>query len=187
MLTLKTLINSIFKGRSSLSARSVLSGLDEYYRSINSKICVLACKKNAKDTTIYCQLPSDSTKGVMYDIVIWINSVDSLDLNTEFKVYSNSPSFFYNLAYVFHKNGSLLFPEKYPQGVGIEPTVKNPNQTTFFDRHIYAVIKMISDKSIGTLVDTYGHNPIPSVKSFLQKKKEIDETKIELKKLKGIS
>jgi hypothetical protein len=182
MLTLRDIISNIKKGQTAVSVRFILDGLESYYVNHQDSIALAGCKSSATYTTIFLTIPSESTKNVNYDIVLQVMTKDKMTLDTKFKVYSNSPSFAYNFSYVFNRNGSLLYPEKYPKEFReIPPKTRNPFMTAGFDKHVFSGIRYISDYKIKRIIGEMD-NRIPPIKSFQEKVREIENIQEDLRR-----
>ena len=175
MLNIGTIIANIKKGQSALKVKAILNKLEQNYQRIKSSLVITGCKKEASQTTVYLTIPSESTPGVTYDIVLELHSIDRLNVDTKFKVYTNSPSFAYNFAYVFNTNGSLLWPEKYPpEFKKLAPATRNPFMFVGFDRHVFAAIRFVSEYGLGRVIGEFD-GAIPGVKTFQEKIKQIKD------------
>lgn len=183
MFSLRSILANVKKGQSALTVRHILNALEQSYLKMQGDIAISGCQKHSEDaTTVYLTMPSESTKGVFYDIVMWLRSTKKITLDTSFKAYSNSPAFAYNFAYVFNKAGSLLFPEKYStQFKNMPPKIRNPYMSAGFDRHIFSAIRYISDYKLPRVIGQYD-GTTPSIKSFDQKIREVRDIKDELRR-----
>ena len=182
MLTLNTIISNIKKGQSALHVREILTKLEQTYQKLKSSIVVTGCKAESSKTIVFLTIPSETTAGVLYDIVLELHTTNKLALDTKFKVYSNSPAFAYNFSHVFYKNGSLLMPEKYPSEFReIPPNTRNPYFFIGFDKHVFSAIRYISEYGLSKIIEKF-NGTIPSVKSFSDKLKEIKGAREELKR-----
>lgn len=172
-MTVNKLMQSISKGQPS-TLKLVIAGLQSGYASVRGLIRFVGIKKDAASTTIFLQMPS-SKKGLHYDVVLRVESTDIFDSDTEFKVYSNSPSFVFNFVYVFNKGEELLYPQFYPSEFRmIEPKAKNPFALFGFDKSLYNGIQFIKEQGIKNLRDSYNEK-IPTVSTYEEKKNEIEE------------
>jgi hypothetical protein len=181
MLTLGVIITNIKKGQSALQVRDILSKLETGYQKMKASIIITGCKIDASVTTVFLTIPSQSTPSITYDVVLELYSTGKLDLTTKFKVYTNSPGFAYNFAYVFFKSGSLLYPEKYPKEFKeIPPTVRNPFYFIGFDKHVFSSIRYVSEYGLPKIKTDFGGR-VPSVKTFIEKLKQIKDLKEETK------
>jgi len=177
MITIRRLVQNISKGQAGVSIKYIIKGLDAQYNDIKSRIKLVHVAQDDNETGTYCYLsiPSESKQRLYYDVVFWINSNTKMNLDTEVKVYSNSPSFAYNFTYLFHKEGSLLYPELYPQSfLTMSPKVRNPYGLFGFDKHVYYGVKTISKIRLDLAPSHYNGLKAPKILSFIQKKKEID-------------
>ncbi len=176
MITIRNIISNLSKGQSAASTKYILQGLHGYYESIKNKIQVTGYDQDSNSTTIYFQIPSNDKKNY-YDVVIWMKTVDQLTLDTDIKVFSNSPVFAYNFCYTFYQDRSLLFPEKYPADFKNLPSrVRNPWQIFSFDKHIYSSVAYIRENGLKTIINLTPKKT-PIIKTFVQKKEEMDNYK----------
>ena len=181
MLNLGVIITNIKKGQSALQVRDILSKLESTYQIMKPSINITGCKINSNMITVFIQIPSQSTPSILYDVVLELYSTGKLDLETKFKVYTNSPGFAYNFAYVFFKSGSLLMPEKYPKEFKeIPPTVRNPFYFIGFDKHVFSSIRYVSEYGLSKVKEDFGGR-VPSIKTFAEKIKQIKDLKEETK------
>ena len=180
MLTISAIVANIKKGQQALKVREILAKLERSYQQLKSNIAVTGCKKEATKVTVYLTAPSSSTPGVIYDIVLELHTAKKLSVNTQFKVYTNSPAFAYSFCYVFNQQGSLLFPEKYPrQFKELSPRTRNPFLFVGFDKLVFSAIRFVSEYGLSRIVGEY--NGIePPVKSFEEKIREIKDVQDEI-------
>lgn len=183
MLSLRDIIGNIKKGQSALNVRGILAELEKNYQQLAPSIQITGSdKEGSSKSTVYMTMPSLTTSGAVYDIALWLETQEKMTLATPLKVYSNSPSFAYNFAYVFHKKGSLLFPEKYPSEFkNQQPKTRNPFQTTGFDRHVFAAIRYVSDYKLPRILGQF-EGQVPYVKTFQEKIREVGGIRDELKR-----
>jgi len=183
MLSLRDIMGNIKKGQSALNVRVIMNALEQTYQKLKGRIVITGCDTNGDSgATVYMTMPSSSVQGANYDVVIEVHTQTKMQLNTGIKVYTNSPSFGYNFAYVFHKKGSLLFPEKYPaEFKTMPPKTRNPYHSVGFDKQIFAGIRYISDYKLPSLIGEF-KGTVPSVKSFQEKMREIGGIKLELER-----
>lgn len=173
MITVRNIVQNIGKGQSALAVRVVLGELEKYYHKIKSRIQIINSGVLADGTGIHLKIPS-SDKPIFYDVVLWIKTMTRMTLDTEFKCYSNSPNFGYAFAYTFNAEGSLLFPEKYPQEfVLMPPKVRNPYGLYGFDKGVFAGVKHIGFRDIRALNEQFMDVPEQPVTSFTDKQNEI--------------
>ncbi len=181
MITLRTIISNIRKGQSAVAVRYVLKGLEEAYNELKKSIKIISLESSEGNTTIYLIVPSTKIPNLFYDVVLWLDTDSKMTLDTQFKIYSNSPSFAYNFSYVFNKADSLLMKDKYPSSfLTSPPKTRNPFETAGFDRQIFAVIRYMSDFKVSRAIKEYENKPIPRVKTFKEKSREIGDMKKEL-------
>ena len=181
MLTINLILGNIKKGQSALQVRSLINKLEQSYQKLKLGIKITGCKAETTKCLVYLTMPSESVPTVSYDIVFELHTVSRLLLDTKFKVYTNSASFAYNFAYVFHRLGSLLWPEKFPKEFReLAPKTRNPFYFIGFDKHIYSAIKYISEYGLVNLINEYD-GTIPPVKTFEEKQTQLGVTREELK------
>ena len=183
MFTIKDIVGNISKGQSALGTRLILKSLEEFYLSIKNLIEIKGCKKEDNNVTVYFNMPSKTTPGIAYDIVLKVFDVsDKVTLDTKFQIYSNSPGFGYNFVYVMYRNGSLLFPAKYPGPfIQTPPKMRNPNLFATFDKHCFAAFRFISQYELSNIVEAYD-GKIPTIKTFNDKVAEIANINDELRR-----
>lgn len=101
--------------------------------------------KGHEEYYYHFQITSEKNKDVIYDIVLKFfgegkcKSEDSLD-NYDFQIFSNSPGFVFQFAYVYNKYNLLIpeFKDHFVEGsLDIEPTKSNPLQSIGYDYTIY--------------------------------------------------
>ncbi len=173
MLTIGTLIQNISKGQSGIPTRMIFAQLDQVYAQLKPGIQILKVESVKGGTFVYMYIPSQKDPGKYYDVVFWFDSETKLTNNTKFKVYSNSPNFAFSYAYLFNKQQSLLFPEKYPRIMTSQaPKTKNPFQVTGFDKHVYAGMQFIYKQNLKALVQLSKGGKV-DVTPFEQKMKEM--------------
>jgi len=176
MITLRDIISNLSKGQSATSIRYILQAMQQNYEKIKSKIKVNGHQQDSNSSTFFFSIPSID-KPVFYDVVIWLKTKDKLLLDTEVKVYSNSPVFAYNFCFTFYQSSSLFYPEKYSNDFKIlPPRVRNPWGLHSFDKHIFAAILYIKELGINKIIEST-QNRVPQIKTFDQKKKELDTLK----------
>lgn len=174
LITVRELISNISKGQSSLGIKYILAGLDQYYDSIKNDMKITHVKPHLDGVMIFFKVPSKSKQGKYYDVVIWADTTDKVKLETKIQVYSNSPAFAYNFAYVFYQQNSLLYADKYPQDFKTVPArVRNPFGLFGFDKHVYSCLKSINKINLPRLAIKYEDGPEPDVSSFQDKRTEM--------------
>jgi len=173
MITIRQIVQNIGKGQSAVGIKAVLAELDKNYQKIKTKIAIANAGILNDGTAVHLKIPS-STPRVSYDVVLWVNSLNRMTLDTEFKCYSNSPGFAYNFAYIFNTQESLLFPEKYPEEfVMMPPKVRNPYGLYGFDKHVFAAVKFIGTRNLQDLNASYAEVEEQPVATFNEKKREL--------------
>jgi hypothetical protein len=163
-------------GQSSLQVRHILNALNAFYRLIKTKIQITYAKNELDGTIVYFKVPSEHTDKLQYDVVVWFRETNRIGLETQIKVYSNSPGFAYNFAYTLYKAQGLLFEEEFPKEfITMPPKTRNPLGTKAFDKHVYAAMKLIGSKksTLASLSNQYDRSIEPTVMSFKDKEKEI--------------
>jgi len=182
MITIRNIIKNLSTGQSSIRVKSIIKDLEQFYQSIKPKIQILHARKELDGTSIYFRIPSENEPKLIYDIVIWFNSQDEITLETEVKIYSNSPGFAFNFAYLFNSKNSLLFPSNYPDIFRSNPPkVRNPLDTISFDKHVYAALRSIIRRNLKNVLIELQETHRPIVATFEQKQTEIEKLR-ELKK-----
>ena len=165
MLSLRDVIGNVKKHQSALNVRMILNGLEQAYIKSRGDIVIIGCDKDGTSgTTVYMTMPSGRNPSKKYTIAIYVKTQTKMTLDTDIKVYANVPAFLYNFTYVFHKKGSLLFPEKYPEEFRTTPPkIRNPFGTVGFSKHVFAAIRYISDYKLPRIISEYSGRPVISV------------------------
>jgi len=185
MLSVLDILKNISKGQTALKTSSIKKDLDTFYEKVRSKIQIKHVLLDGPATQIYFKLPATDYP-LFYDVVILFNTVSRITTSTLIKVYSNSPNFAFNYCYLFFRERSLLFPDKYPSIFLTDPPkIRNPLEIKAFDKHIYACLRYVSKMNLTELSNNYQGNPEPTVKSFDEKMEEIKKTHKEMKELKA--
>lgn len=180
MLTLKTIIDNISKGQSAISTRLILQALEQNYQHIRGGIILNGVMVRNDKPTIFTLIPS-SKNGIYYDVAVQFEDNKKITLNSPFQLYSNSPGFVYNFAYVFHKHGSLLFPQHYPPEVlTMNPKVRNPFESIGFDKHCYAILRYVTETKIESFL-AQAKDHMPQVKTVKEKFKQLSDYDEELR------
>ncbi len=170
MITIRQMLSNISKGQSSIGVRYILDALNHYYDETESKIKIEHCSREHDFTRLHMSIPS-ATRNVRYDVVYLYHTTNAkITMDTEFRVYSNSPDFAYTFAYVYNELNALLYPEKYQREMIITPpNVRNPLKTKGFSKIIYATMKFSIRQNIDALLGRFANIPIPDVASFQEK------------------
>lgn len=179
------MLKNISKGQSSIPLRYLIAGLEQDFSQIRHSIRLMYIDSKDSTTVFYYKAPSSTFPSLMYDVVIEYHAskLVKADSETLFKVYCNSPSFYFRYANTFKNNGSLLFNEKYPPLVEDEAKVRNPTQVTGFDKYVYSCLRLSMTDTVENLKKKQYQNTIPNVDSFNQKRFEY----IKLQKLKKVA
>lgn len=186
MITIGQIAQNLKKGQSAIKVKYIIQGLDQYAEKMMSVIRIDYAKVEGNGTLVFYKVPSETTKtNVEYDVVIWYNSKGRINGSTGVKIYSNSPGFGYNFAYVFNKEQSLLFPSRYPTViVSRPPNVRNPYEAYTFDKHVYACMKKTTKYNLSEVVKHFEAQQPPKLKTFEQKQQEVNQLREELREQK---
>lgn len=185
MLNCKSMLKNISKGQSSIPLKYLIAGLENDFASLRHSIRLMYIDSKDSTCTFFYKAPSSTIPRLMYDVVIEFHGskLERVNSDTEFKVYCNSPSFYFRYANTFKSYNSLLYPGKYPTLVNDEAKVRNPSQVTGFDKYVYSCLRLSMMDSIEELKKTQYMNTVPSVDSFNQKRFEY----IKYQKLKKVA
>jgi hypothetical protein len=154
MFTVRDLLTSIVKSQSGVPARYIYKVLDDVYNQLKPGIKIPKAEIIDNGTLIYIKVPSEDGKNE-YDVDFWFDTQKVLMNNAKFKVYTNSPHFAYRYAFVFNKNGSLLWQKKYPSiMINTPPKASNPEGSIGFDKHVYSALKHIFKSSLYKFVQS---------------------------------
>lgn len=105
-----------------------------------------------KTVVFHFEMPSKSSKGVIYDIVLEFpyKEVDFTTakniFNFPFKVYSNCPSFVYTYAYIFNQNGLIIdwLKSRYDKKtLQTPPTNRNRLGVIFYEHSVFNAVYYI--------------------------------------------
>lgn len=186
MLNTKTMLSNISKGQSAIPLKYIVAGLEQEYNILkNTTILSYVDNSNINEKVImYYKSPSTTFPQLMYDVVFefYNKGFDKITTNTEFKVYCNSPSFYFRYANLFRRYGSLLFTNKYPSMVDVPAEIRNSAQVTGFDKYVYACLRLSMNDTIDDLIKSMKDRSAPKVSTFNEKRFEY----LKLKKLKQI-
>lgn len=137
------------------------------YQKMNSadEISFVAMAMIENSYYYHLQLPSESQQkqgnAYSYDVVIRFFTNDPSIMkedhirNYKIQFYSNSPSFIYNYAYLYHKNGFLIeemYGKTDTEYINKPPTKRNPNMNMNYDKSIYVVCRFLADRQFRWLV-----------------------------------
>jgi len=185
MLTCKTMLKNISTGQSAIPLKYLLAGLEKDFSELRSDIQLMYLEPKLMTITMYYKAPSKTVPGLKYDVVLEFhgNRLVKINADTPFKVYCNSPSFYFRYANTFKNHNSLLYVEKYPAMVEDEAKVRNPTKVSGFDKYVYSCLRLSMLDTIENLRQTqYMQNP-PEVETFNKKRFEY----LKYQKLKKIS
>ena len=122
------------------------------FKKLEGKIKVKGYLPGDKFTLIHIAIPSESRENYFYDVVIQFFT-DSEDVAKEknyenyyMKFFSNSPSFIYTYAALYHLNGYLIdiLLYKLDQAYATKlPIVRNPGMKLFYDSSIYMACRYL--------------------------------------------
>ena len=164
MITVRQIINNMSKGQSAISVRYILQGLESAYQILAPRIQILGAKKSGNKSSVFLSIPSEKNNSKFYFVAIEIESIDKLSLDSNLKVFTNSPGFLFNFAYVFHQNGALLYPARIPKEfLTMAPKVRNPFASVGFNKQIFSAIKFIADNKLSNILSQYDGKSIPPI------------------------
>jgi len=172
MLNCKSMLKNISKGQSSIPLKYLIAGLENDFASLRNSIRLMYIDKKDSTTTFFYKAPSSTIPRLMYDVVIEFHGLklERINSDTEFKIYCNSPSFYFRYANTFKGYNSLLYPGKYPNLVNDEAKVRNPSQVTGFDKYVYSCLRLSMMDTVDNLKRTEYMDREPNVDSFNQKR-----------------
>ena len=174
MLNCKSMLKNISVGQSAIPLKYLLAGLEEEYTKLKPLIQLMYIEPKLMTVTMYYKAPSSTVPNLKYDVVLEFHGNRLVKINSEtpFKVYCNSPSFYFRYANTFKNHNSLLFVDKYPALVEDEAKVRNPTQVSGFDKYVYSCLRLSMKDTIENLRATqYLENP-PEVETFNKKRFE---------------
>ena len=178
MLNAKTMLTNISKGQSSIPLRYIISGLESDYNQLRNNIHINYVENTNGTTMIYFKVPSATIANFYYDCVFeFHNSDNKITSNTNFKVYCNSPSFYFRYANIFKRYGSLLYPEKYPSFLDIPAEVRNASQVTGFDKYVYSCLRIATQMNVTEMNEKKESQTAPRVSTFAEKQSEYKRVK----------
>lgn len=179
MLNAKTMLTNISKGQSSIPLRYIISGLEADYNNLKGSIRIAYAGNQNGKTMVYFKVPSGSVRNFYYDCVFEFDNsgTDNIKADTNFKVYCNSPSFYFRFANIFKRYGSLLYPEKYPSFLDIPAEVRNASQVTGFDKYVYACLRIVTQMSLTDLDEKKESQSAPRISTFAEKQAEYKRAK----------
>ena len=183
MLDTKTLLNNLSTGQNAVPLKYLIQTLEnEYNKLSNITILEYVDLKNNR-STIYYKSPSMRVRDLYYDVVFEFDTKeneDKIKTTTKFKVYCNSPSFYFRYANLFRRNGSLLFPQKYPSMMELDPETRNPDQVVTFDKYVYTCLRLSMINPLSKMKEEMVSKSKPKIASFNEKRFEyIKKVKLE--------
>lgn len=185
MLTCKNMLQNISKGQSAIPLKYLIIGLENDYKLMKNHITLMYVKRNIQSVIMFYKAPSSTFKTLMYDVVLefFEHNIVKVTPDTPFKVYCNSPSFYFRYANTFKRHGSLLYVDKYPAMVNDEADIRNPTKVSGFDKYIYACLRLSMQKTVDELIEDSYQDKEPTVDSFNKKRFEY----LKLQKLKKVA
>lgn len=174
MLNAKTMLTNISKGQSSIPLRYIIKGLEADYNQMRNNIKISYVDINGGKTLVYFKVPSSSIPNFYYDCVFQFDNGgdDKITSNTNFKVYCNSPSFYFRFANIFKRYGALLYPEKYPSFLDIPAEVRNAAQVTGFDKYVYSCLRISTQIPVSQMIERKESESMPRISTFAEKSAE---------------
>ena len=139
------------KSNVAMNLKSVQNDLDlRYERLIQNKknFTMKVYKKDENTVWVHVLVPSESYN-MKYDVVIEVDITGDILKNQLFKVFSNSPSFVFNMAYVFNTYGLFVkeLSSKYNNEVLSKPPIqKNTFGIISYEKSIYYAIVYLLTK-----------------------------------------
>jgi len=168
------MLKNISMGQSAIPLKYIIAGLEQDFAQLRPSIRLMFIDQKQMTTAFYYKAPSNTIKNLMYDVVFEFHKKDivKVDADTEFKVYCNSPSFYFRYANAFRAKNALLFTEKYPAMVADEAKVRNPNGVSGFDKYVYSCLRMSMLDTVENLKATMYLDRVPDVDAFNKKRFE---------------
>lgn len=127
------------------------------------------------------QFPSDSNPEVLYDVVLRFYTTDpavrkdTTLRNYKIQVFSNSPGFAFQFAYVYYKNGLMIkeFEDHYsPMALNTPPEKSNPLKAVGYDYTVFfalyhlkinpAYLRKTAIQKFGEDLNKFDHKSIPT-------------------------
>lgn len=173
MLDTKSMLSNLSKGQSALPMKYLISALENEFNKLRLVTILENVQKKKDFVRIFYKSPSMTFKDLYYDVVFeFYTKEDKIKTTTKFKVYCNSPSFYFRYANLFRKHGSLLYAEKYPSMIDIPSEVRNPGQVVGFDKYVYTCLRLSMIDDVDTMIEKMRSKSQPIVKSFNEKRFE---------------
>lgn len=160
------------------------------FKKLENKIKVKGYLPGNKFTLIHVAIPSESKKDYYYDVVIqFFTDSDEIakDRNYEryyLKFFSNSPSFIYTYAALYHLNGYLIDILLYkldPVYATKLPKVRNPSMKLFYDSSIYMACRYLTKHRIRFLTKFGNLLTVKKLtEDFFKEMKDFQDVKFDL-------
>lgn len=128
--------------------------MEQAYQRIKKKMRIEGYMKNDKDYLIHVKVPSETNSNQSYDvIVLFFTDNDSVKReltlkNYYIKLFSNSPSFIFQYAVMYHNEGYLidfLFDKMDKEYADVMP--KKPKDLSY-DKSIYCACRFLLDDKL---------------------------------------
>ena len=164
--TIYEFLTNPFRGTNNVAK---LTEYDSKYRAFvaANKISVSAVTEIEKSVYIHVKVPSESQKNenYFYDVVIRFFTEDEMMASQSslspyyIQFFSNSPSFMYQYAYLYNKEGFLieaLYDKLDADYIDTPPEKTNAKMTISFDKSIYFACRYLQDNKFRYLTKTSG-------------------------------
>lgn len=156
MITIRQILQNINKGESTSGFRGLLlKKYDEYRKETVIKLITASYSLPYKNKytepyfVLHYKILSENHKNVFYDVIIQFVTDDKITLDTQIRLFCNSPQFTFTYAYCYNKDNDLIFEHLYQREVlGEFPKVKNPLCLKGLDKHVYSCLKETISKKI---------------------------------------
>jgi len=138
------------------SRKNIIENLDYHYEKLvdNKKFRYQVYSKD-EVTIFHIQVPSETLEKPFYfDVVLEVDSSSETAktiLNAPLKIFSNSPAFIFNYAFVARKEEMLiewLSKKINKKALTLNPDVKNPPEVMGFEKSIYFAIKYVINNKL---------------------------------------
>jgi hypothetical protein len=149
-MTINNYMNlSSISGTKIVSLANIQQSLMNNYRNIQSSIELLRLEHKKDYVRIYVKVPSE-TANIDYLVIMDFFTIDgTINGNTLFQCFSNSPALMFNFAYIYNQN-DLLIPEfiKYFNKLAItnKPEKRNPSLLLGFEKSIFYTILFVQGR-----------------------------------------
>ena len=168
-----------------LNVSAIASNLNDRYNKLNKEKMKMLIYSDDKSIYIRTFIPSEAYD-IRYDVIFQLPKNNEGNIkNCTFKVYSNSPAFAYNYAYLFNCQDLLISTLKNKYGKDIlqkPPIQRNSYNIINLDKSLYFAIIFILENYTTTnelLVDAKSYN-----KKVFDDVKDIDEKIFEYNRVK---